>query len=337
MAEAVYRVLQFGQEATFGSAVQATVLYPCDVGSGEFTLNRAPNLPDEDWGRIQRNAAYRGTTGVRIATTSLASEFRFEDGFQILEMALGSATFGGTVSPYTATITADGTADTTRPRTIRVVDDTQPYVAAGVLCTKFDIGYADVAPGSNSPWTITADLQAASYEKGTATAGIAGTAVLETLEGIYTTLAEGPSGTAFSSLPALTGSLVSYKLSSTNEAPLRPYGGSTDTATAHGRLKRLITVTAMLKVTSTVTSDFWDIYNVSGSLPTERRWRVVCSGSSSKSLTIDHLVRLTDVHVEPQGRGGERLVAVTGELAYDSTLASDVKMVMAGLTFSSLP
>lgn len=337
MAEAVYRVLQFGQETTFGSAVQATILFPCDPGSGEFTLNRAPNLPDEDWGRIQRNAAYRGTTGVRIANASLASEFRFEDGFQIAEMALGSATFSGTASPYTAVITADGTADTTRPRTIRVVDDTQPWVAAGVLCTKFEIGYDNVAPGANAPWTISADLQAASYEKGTATAGIAGTAVLETMEGIYTTLAEGPSGTAFASLSALTGSLVSYKLSSTNEAPLRPYGGSSDTASAHGRLKRLITVTAMLKLTSTTVTDFFDIYNVTGSLPTERRWRIVATGSGSKTLTIDHLVRLTDVHIEPQGRDGERLMSVTGELAYDSTLASDVKLTLVGLTASSLP
>ena len=41
MAEAAFRYVQIGKESTFGSAVQGTIILPLDVGSAEFTLNRA--------------------------------------------------------------------------------------------------------------------------------------------------------------------------------------------------------------------------------------------------------------------------------------------------------
>jgi hypothetical protein len=45
-------------------------------------------------------------------------------------------------------------------------------------------------------------------------------------------------------------------------------------------------------------------------------------------MTIDHRLIFTDVHIEPDGRDGERLVSITGETVYDSTLASDIAITV---------
>jgi len=80
MAEAAYRVVQLGRQSSFATAVAATTRFPCDPGSGEFTLNRASEIPDEDLGRAIRNAQPgRGSHGVRIATATLSAVARFED------------------------------------------------------------------------------------------------------------------------------------------------------------------------------------------------------------------------------------------------------------------
>jgi hypothetical protein len=334
MAEAAFRYVQIGKETTFGTAVQGTIILPLDVGSAEFTLNRAYDIPDEDFGTMIQHLNGRGSYGVRVATGSLSMNGSFELAPYILDMAIGSAVTSGTASPYTHTFTADGTADTAHSYTFRTVDTVQPWVTAGVQVQRFDLGFDNIDAGTNSMWKLNADLQAASHVKGTATASLSAPTTIQTMEGHLTTLSEGPSGTAFASLGELTASLVQYRLSVDQAKPLRPYGGTADFASAHGDQKRVSTVAMMLKVSSTVITDIWDIFNVSGALPTDRRARIVSSGSNSASLTIDHLLEYTDVHISPNERNGERLVAVTANCLYDSTLASDLVIAIQNGTSS---
>jgi hypothetical protein len=334
MAEAAFRYVQIGKETTFGSAVQGTIILPLDVGSAEFTLNRAYDIPDEDFGTMIQHLSGRGSYGVRVATASLSMNASYELAPYILGMAIGSAVTSGSADPYTHTFTGDGTADTANSYTFRIVDTVQPFVAAGVQVMRFDLGFDNIDAGTNSMWKLNADLQAASLATGTATASLSAPSTIQTMEGHLTTLSEGASGTAFASLGELTGSLVQYRLTVEQHKPLRPYGGTADTATAHGDQKRVGTVAMMLKVSSTVISDIWDIFNVSGALPTDRRARIVSTGSNSHTMTIDHLLEYTDVHVSPNVRNGERLVSVAANCLYDSTLASDLVIAIDNGTAS---
>lgn len=335
--ESVFRVLQLGKESSFGSGGTATIAYAADPGSGEFTLNRAVNIPDADSGGIGRNYSGLASSGVRDAMASITSDVRFEDVGHWFEMAVGTGVVSGTASPYTHTYTFDWGSDAVLSRFVEVNADTQDFIAKGVVVTSLDIGFDNLAAGQNTPWRITADLQAAAYVEGTATASVSFPGTAEVVEGHYTTVSEGPVATAFASLSALSSSLVSYHLKLENPTPLRPYGGTADTAAAHGRGKRLGTVTAMLAVNASALADTFDIYNVSGSVPTPRRWRVAATGSGSKSLTIDHRLLFKEVKVEPDGRDGERLLAITAELVYDSTLATDGQIAIAGLGIAALP
>lgn len=329
MAESVFRVLQLGVESTFGTSVAATTVYPCDPGSGEFTLNRASNVPDEDYGQIGRNQPNRGSTGVRIATASLASEARFEDLGHLLKMALGTPVSSGT--PATLTFTGDNTSDTVKSYTVETHDDTQDFIAKGVVCTKLDLGFDAIAPGQNVPWKISADLQAVDHATGTATGSISAPSTLETIEGHLTKFYEGPAGTAFGSLTELSAALVSYKISIQDEKPLRPYGSATDTTSAKGRLKRQCTIDILVKETGTAVADSFTIYNVSGSLPTNRRWRVKATGSGSKALTIDTQVQIVQVNVDTGSRSGERLIHAQALGVVDSSLSSDIQVTLTSV------
>lgn len=334
MSEAAFRTVQLGKETTFGTAVQGTIVLPLDVGSAEFTLNRAYDIPNEDFGSIVQYLNGRGSFGVRVANASLAMNASFELTPYILDMAIGSAVTSGTAAPYTHTFTADSTADTTHSYTFRIVDTVQPWVVAGAQVQRFDLGFDNIDAGTNSMWKLNADLMAASMDKGTATASLSAPATIQTIEGHLTQLFEGPSGTAYASLTELSASLVQYRLSVDTAKPGRPYGGTADTYTSHGYQKRTSTISAMLKVSSTSVSDIWDIFNVSGSLPTDRRWRVKASGSNSATLTIDHLLEFTDIHISPDERNGERLVAVTANCVYDSTNTTDVVIAINNGTSS---
>lgn len=334
MAEAAFRVLQIGKEGTFGTEVDATLIYPCDPGSAEFTLNRATETPDEDFGRLSSTSAGRSSTGVRIATASLSSAARFEDLGYWLSMALGTASTAGTAAG-TATWTADETSSTADSYTVESADGVQPFIATGVVVTGFELGFDAIGAGENAMWTFSADLQAADLGTGTVTSGLSVPTTLTTIEGHLSRMYEGPAGTAFASLSELSSSLVSYRCRVTAEKPLRPYGGTADKATSHGSRKRQIEVSGLVKLASTPISDFWDIYNVSGSLPTSRRMRVK-SVLGTKDLTIDHRLIYNDVHVEPDGRDGERLLSFTARGEYDSSLSSNLQIVIGGIDVSSL-
>lgn len=336
MAESIYRGIQLGKETTFETEVDATTIYPTDEGSGEFTLNRATEIPDEDYGTQIAHLGGRASHGVRIATGSLSSQARFEDLGQLLRMMYAAPVYTG-AGPYTQTYTAGATTTTYESMTLEVNNDTQDMIATGVVATSLDLGFDEIAPGENVMWTVSADLQAANLIKGTATAALSIPSVLETIEGHLTTIKQGTTATAFGSLSELSAHLVSYRIRGEQEKPLRPYGSATDVASAIGLRKRRCTVNAMLKFSATTVSDIWDIFTVAGSLPTERRWRIAATGSGTKSLTIDHRLLFTDVHLEPDGRDGEYLVSVEALATYDATLATDVVFAVAGVANATLP
>lgn len=336
MAESIYRGIQMGVETTFGTEVDATTIYPTDEGSGEFTLNRATEIPSEDFGTQVAHLGGRASTGVRIATASISSQARFEDLGQLLRIMYAEPAYTGS-GPYTQTYTAGTTTTTHESMTVEVNNDVQDMIATGVVATSLDLGFDEIAAGENTMWTASADLQAANLVKGTATSALTIPTTLETIEGHLTTIKQGTTGTAFGSLSELSAHLVSYRIVGNQDKPLRPYGSATDVASAIGLRKREVNVTAMLKFSATTVSDIWDIFTVAGSLPTERRWRIVATGSGTKSLTIDHRLLFTDVHLEPDGRDGEYLVSVDALATYDSTLATDVVFSIAGVAGAELP
>lgn len=334
MAEAAFRKLQIGPEGTFGTEVDATIIFPCEPGSGEFTLNRGTEVPDEDYGRAIRNQAGRGSHGVRIATASLAAPARFQDMGHIFTMAMGTAVTTGS-GTYTHVWKNDTTSDTVKSYTFESADGVQPFVATGVLATGFQLGFDALGAGANSMWNLSADLQAVNLAQATATAGLSDPTTLETLEGHLSIIKIGTTATAFASLSELSGSLVSYQMANNSGKPLRVYGGTADIATGHGRQKAEGDVTILLKVSSDTIDASYDIFNVAGSLPTERRARITVDGSSDNLFHIDHRLLFTDVHIEPDGRDGERLVSITAQRMYDSTLATDLSLTLVTSDVSS--
>jgi hypothetical protein len=210
----------------------------------------------------------------------------------------------------------------------------QDWVATGVVVTRFDIGFDAVGPGQNAMWTLNADLQANDLAKTTATTSLSAPTPIQTMEGHLTQLYEGPAGTAFASLSELSSSLVSYRLSVECPKPLLPYGGTADKATAIGRGDITATVNGLVVVSSTTISDLFDIYNVTGALPTDRRMRIKVNGSNSAQMFIDHRVEYDDIHIEPNGREGERLLAFSAKVPYDATLASGLQFAIDNATAS---
>ena len=327
MAESAYRKVQIGKETTLGTEVEATLIFPVDPGSTEFTLNRATRVPNEDYGRSVRNQSGRGSHGVKNATASLSAPLRFEDCGHVFNMALGSATTSGS-GTYTHVWDRDTTAATINPYTVESDDGVAPFIATGVVATGFEIGFDALGPGENSMWTLSADLQAANVAQGTATGGLSDPTTLETMEGHLTTIAMGPTGTAYASLAAVGTALVSYRYRDTFAKPGRPYGGSETYSSVGASKDAMGEVTILLRVTSATIDESWDIFAVSGSVPTERRVRISVDGSGDNTFTVDHRLLFTDVHIEPDGRDGERLVSITAETMYDSTLGSDVELTL---------
>lgn len=329
MAEVAHRKLQIGKETTLGTEVEATLIFPCDPGSGQFALDRATQVPDEDYGRSVRNQSGRGSHGVKNATATLSAPARFEDIGHVLNMALGSASSSG-AGTVTTVWDRDTTANTINSYTVEDNDGVAPMIATGVVCTGFELGWDALGPGENSMVTISANLQAANVTQGTATGSISDPTVLETMEGHNATLAMGPTGTAFASLSAVGTALIAYRYSDADEKPGRPYGGS-ETYSSVGRRKGLGTVTLTVKCSSATIDETWDIFVVSGSVPTERRARISIDGSGDNSFTIDHRLLITDSHKE-EVRDGEWAIVAVAETMYDSTIASDVEMTLVSST-----
>ena len=242
-----------------------------------------------------------------------------------LQMTIGTPVItAGT--PTTYTFTGDSTSSTVKSYTIEVADDTQDWKVTSVLGTQLDMSFDALTAPGNAMWNASLTLQGIDKAKATATSSLSAPAALETMEGHLTTLSVGPVGTAFADLTALTASLKSLSISISDPKPLRVYGGTADVATAAGRQKREITFEAQLKESATTVAEF-DIFNVAGGLPTDRRWRVAIDGSGNNSMTVDARVRYTAFNVEPEV-DGERLFHVTGYAVYDSTLSSDIQVIL---------
>lgn len=336
MSESLYRGIQFGVESTYGTGVAATTIFPVDEGSLEFQTNRGTRFAEEDFGTQVAFLAGRGGQGVRMASGSLSADARFEDLGQLLRIALSDVAYTG-AGPYTQTFTAGATTDTTKSASIQINSDVQDFLASGCKINSLSIGFDAIGAGANSPWKVTADFVSNRVVKGSATGSLTIPSVLETMEGHLTQIYEGTTATAYASLAELAGSLVQYHLKVDQDRPLRPYGGTTDYATSVGIRKRRTTFTAMLALSSSSITDVYDIFDAAGGLLSERRWRIKVSGSGAKTMTIDHRVAFTNVVPDPSGRDGEYLLSVEGDATYDSTLASDIVVAIAGVANATLP
>ena len=327
MSEGIFNIVQFGRQAVVGSAVAASTVFPVDAGFLGFELDRASESPDEDFGSPSREQAGRGSTGVRWATASLPFVARFEDIVHVLEMhvdTIGTPT--GTASPYSWVYTYDESTNifssAVKPYTVQygVRSSTQDeWRAVGVVCDSLELGFDALSAPGNMMWKGTLGLVALSREPNTITASQTPPTVLETMEGHRTTFTEGSTATAFAGLTANSATLKQFSLRSNASAVGRAYGGSTDTASSIGRsAKGEITFDALVAINSTTKGDILDIFEVSGDLVTERRWRLVVDGTGVNEFTIDFRCRYTAVQVGDHE--DERLYAVTGVWVNDSTL-----------------
>jgi len=337
VSEGVFNIVAFGRQSNIATAVAASTIFPVDAGFLGFELDRATESPDEDYGSTSREQSGRESHGVRWATASLPFVARFQDFIHVMEMhvaAISGGTPTGTASPYTYGAVFDETSSllnvALKPYTIEYgVDGTtqDEWRAVGVIASDLELGFDALSAPGNSMWKGTLGLVAIDREANAITGTATAPATLETMEGHLTTLAEGPVGTAFASLSALTGSLKQFGLRSSNNAVGRAYGGTSDKATSIGRSdKGTVEFDALIGISSTSKTDVHDIYNVSGSVVTERRWRITVTGSGVNALTIDARVRFRAVNVGEHE--DERLYAVSGVFVYDSTLLGRGKFTL---------
>lgn len=328
MSESVFNVVTFGRQADIATAVATTTLFPVDAGFTGFELDRASESPDEDFGSTSREMAGRSSTGVRLARATLPFVARFEDIVHAFEMhvdTIGTPT--GTASPYSWGYTYDESGSllnsALKPYTVEygVDGSTQDeWQAYGVIADTLDLGFDALSAPGNAMWKGSLGLVAVDRIYHAITGTATAPASLETMEGHLTTLAEGATSTAFGSLSTLTGSLRSFSLRSAVNAVGRAYGGTSDTVTSWGRSgKGTVEFDALVAISATSKTDVHDIYAVSGSIPTERRWRLTIDGAGVNSMTIDFRARFQSVQVGEDN--GERLYAVNGVWIYDSTLA----------------
>lgn len=337
MSEGVFNIVAFGRQANIATAVAASTIFPVDAGFLGFELDRASESPDEDFGSTSREQPGRESTGVRWATASLPFVARFQDIVHPLEMhvaAISGGTPTGTASPFTYGYVYDETSSSLgvalKPYTVEygVDGSTQDeWRAVGVIADELELGFDALSAPGNSMWRGTLGLVALDRQ-GTAITGTAvAPATLETMEGHLTTLAEGGTATAFGSLAALGGSLKQFNLRSSNNAAGRAFGGSSDLATDIGRSEKgSVEFDALIGISSTSKTDVHDIYNTSGSVVTERRWRLVCTGSGVNVFTTDFRCRFRSVNVGEHEN--ERLYAVSGVWVKDSTLGGRGKFTL---------
>lgn len=333
MSEGVYNKVQFGRQTVVGTGVAATTVFPVDAGFLGFELDRAYESPDEDYGRSSREQAGRGSYGVRLATASLPFVGRFQDIMHAFEMHVAgtSGTPTGTASPYTYGYAYDETSDTLKPYTIQygTAGSTQDeWRAYGVVANELEFGFDALSAPGNSMWRGTLGLMAIGREVNSLTGSLSAPATLETMEGHTTTLAEGPTGTAFASLSALSTSLKQFSFRSTINAVGRAYGSASDVAVSWGRsAKGEVEFDALVAIGATAKTDIHDIFNASGSPTTERRWRITVPGTGVNNLYIDFRCRFSATDVGDHE--DERLYAVNGVWVYDSDLSARGKFTLA--------
>lgn len=330
MSEQVYNVIQFGRQASFGTPVAATTLFPADTGFLGFELDRASESPDEDFGDESREQPGRESTGVRLATASLPFVARFEDFMHVPDMHAHatSGTPSGTTSPYayawtlgTASHAVAGTPPAQKLYTVEygVKGSTQDeWEARDVVATGLELGFDALSAPGNQMWKGTLELVASDRLPATITASQSAPATLETMEGHLTRLYQGTTATAFGSLAELT-SLKAFSFNSARNNQGRAYGGTADKITAWGQSgKGEVPFTAMVGITSASKSGILDTYEVAGSVVTERRWRVTVTGSGVNALTLDFRCRFRATDVGEHE--GERLYAVEGVMVRDATV-----------------
>jgi len=336
MSEGIYQTVALGRQSVVGTAVAATTIFPVDGGFLGFELDRANESPDEDFGSSSREYPGRESTGVRWATASIPIVARFQDFMHVLDahvqttvtptVSAGTWTWGYT---FDESANALSTAVKTYTYEYGVRGSTQDeWRAFGVVIDSLELGFDALSAPGNAMWKATLGLVGLSRQPNSMTGALAAPSNLETMEGHLTTLSEGSTGVAFASLSALTGTLKQFSLRSSLNAVGRAYGGTSDTATAIGRSgKGEIEFDALVAISATSKTDILDIYENAGSVVTERRWRIDVAGTGTNDLKIDGRVRFRTVN-----RGdheGERLYAIHGVYAYDSTLVGRAKFTLA--------
>jgi len=329
MPDVAFNKVQLGFQASHGTPVAATYMLPVEPGT-LIIPDRAPQSAREDFGRMGIHNPGRGYTGVRTASLSqLQGEVTYEDFLRQLELhALGGET------PAVVDTNArqwdypfNETSDTTVRGTLEVGTESalDQWEISDLLINELTWGFDDITVGGASPWKYTATVLGKDRVLAALTGSLTPPAILETVLGHETAIFEGPTSTAFGSLAELSAHLVQFRATSTRSLTQRAYGGA-DTFTAYGMGPCEVTFTARLKMSATTDDDILDIYNVSGSVMTERRWRVKATGSviptttTNKQLIQDMRVRFTATPVGD--RDGEHIWDIAGYLVYDSTLAS---------------
>ena len=336
MSEGVFNLVQFGRQAAVATGTAASTIFPVDAGFLGFELDRASESPDEDFGSTSREYAGRESTGVRWVTASLPFVARYQDLVHALEMHVDtigtpSGTAGGTSTwPYTFDESGDLLSTALKPYTVEygVDGSTQDeWEAVGVIANELELGFDALSAPGNSMWRGTLGLVGLTRSPAAMTGSLTAPATLETIEGHLTTFAEGATSTAFASLSAVTGTLKQFSFRSNLNAVGRAYGGSLDTATGIGRSgKGEVEFDALIGINSTTDTNILDIFEVAGSVVTERRWRIEASGSGVNKLTIDFRCRFRAVNVGEHEN--ERLYAVNGVWVYDSTLVGRGKILV---------
>ena len=176
-------------------------------------------------------------------------------------------------------------------------------------------------PSGTSMWKGTLDLVAVNRTQSAMTAAQTAPATLETMEGHLTTLSAKDTSTAFASLTAISGSLKQFSMTSALNAIGRVYGGSTDIPTGIGVSgKGTVDFDMLIAISSANLTEFEATFEVSGSVASERRFRIAIAGSGTNTATLDFRGRYRAVDVGEVD--GERLYACKGVFVYDATLAS---------------
>jgi hypothetical protein len=304
MSEAAFAVLQIGAQASLGTAVLATTVFPVFPGA-ELGVDRSYETPREDMGMSLAHFQDTGSYGNYDVNFPISGTVRFEDVHHLVRMTLaGTATPADAGDLYVDDYAADTSANTVVPYTFETGDESQGWRITGVLVNQLRLGFETLIGGESSPWTFDADCRGIYAGTATLTSGLSAPAVLETAMGQRTRLFEGPMGTAFDDLEELEGHLVAYNVTIADPKPLRATADTDDGIwNRFGRGKRVGEVTAEIRVSATSTTNIFDVFNVDDSATVERNWRVTVVGDDSKSLTIDHLVRFLKVDVERDDKG----------------------------------
>ena len=325
MAKLVFDKIQLGRQSAFITSVPATTVFPGKATS--FDMDRGYLNPDEDFGRLDDESPGRGSWGVRGASWQIAAPLRFQDWMHIGDMHFGLSVVSGG-GPYTHTLTSDATSLTPKPYTIEMGSETalDQWEIHGCLATSVSLGFDALSAPGNSPWMIDASGIGIGRAIAARTSALSPPATLETAEGHLTLLKEGPVATAFASLSELAASLKMFRLTSSVPYTLRAHGSAADTADSYGVSgKAGITFEALVAIGSTASTDTHDIFNVSGSVLTERRWRIAIDGSGNNTMTLDGRVRFRTV--DRGEHEGQALYAIAGSYVYDATLAGRLQTI----------